>query len=163
MSLLLVLVTLFGPHPQLLGDEDWIVREKETARCDNVLMALLLPSHDHQNPEIDARLNYLRTRNLKLINSWYVEQLEYNSDFRTWVRWYLAKNRTRYKLQSIWNDLNVSKTSRWELFNELPLTNEITEEDIFSYDEDTSGKLKSFQEYLNYYWQIAPYPKEVHK
>lgn len=83
----------FVPDVGRLGADDWRTREAETRRCDNPISASLLPPRS-ANPEIDARIRYLKGRVPREPTQEEIERRVMRGDFNRWLAQYLVLNRS---------------------------------------------------------------------
>lgn len=147
------LVALFVGTPDLkrLGADDWTTRERETQRCDCFLRALFLPTH-HPNPEVDARVQRLRTRNLRWLDGEWIERRIYRHSFEGWAKQFLVHGpsrlaRTEDVREGVWaNDLKMGTVIRLMRFPP-------------SWDVIQLNNAAVWNELLDYNWQIAPMPR----
>lgn len=83
MELVVLVLSLFSPDTRPLGHDDWEVREKCSARYDNLLYSLLLPRSD-ADPEIDYRLKAIHRRHP-------IEGMVKRQSYSLWVKWYVLE------------------------------------------------------------------------
>lgn len=115
MSVLISWLLALLPNVSLLGADEWTDREAETKRCDHILAAAFLPARS-ENPEIDARLAYLRTRNLKHFNPRYIEAQVNRDDFSKWLDTYFLPGTSRLHPDDIFEDFRGDWSKAYELF-----------------------------------------------
>ena len=159
LALSLWLFALTPPNLERLGAPDWHVREAEHARCDNLLLSLLLPP-GHACPEIDARCRDLRTRNLRSLCPVYRERCLLLGDFAAWVREYLQPGRSR--LAREWDTFVLIHTDarRADLvFAALPVPANGSQ--AWLRGHFVSGEYERYLEHLDYHGRVAPMPNEV--
>jgi hypothetical protein len=106
IPLVLWLLSFVAPSLDRLGCDDFETREKETERCDCFPLALLLPAL-HEDAEVNHRVQWLRTRNLKLIRGEWWERVARKHDYGLWFDLWFAPNRSRVPLAEVHADLAV--------------------------------------------------------
>ena len=151
--LIVWLAALFVGTPDIkrLGADDWTTRERETQRCDCFWRALFLPTHD-ANPEIDRRVQLLRTGNLRWLDAEYIERRIYRHSFEGWAKRYLVHGPSRLAramdvVNGIWND-DLKTNAVLRLLKIPP-----------SWDVIDFCDPAQWNELLDYNWQIAPMPR----
>lgn len=158
--LLLWLLSFAAPDLGRLGADDWHTRERESERCDCFLMALRLPAC-HADPEIDYRVKKLRSRNLRYLNSLYVESVLFREGFEQWVRWYLMQpGRTKLELIEVLDAIQRDPQKRETLLSVLPV--QPGENSSFLNPPFAPTDLPRFEAYLSYHWYPAPMPRQKH-
>ena len=151
--ILVWLAALFVGTPDIkrLGADDWTTRERETRRCDCFWRALFLPTH-HDDPEIDRRVQLLRTRNLRWLDGEYIERRIYRQSFEGWAKRYLVHGPSRLAraaemCDEVWGD-DLKTNAMLRLLTIPPWWEAIAVHDYAQWNE-----------LLDYNWQIAPMPR----
>lgn len=159
MFLLWILTLTAGPDVGRLGADDWHTRERETARVDNVLLALLLPKTS-EDPEVDYRIRLLRTRNLKWLDAVYVERQILRADFAVWLDSYLFAGRSG--IAGEWDTFALIHTDAgkamvvfrgWPPMPGQPRS--------FLFGVICPGEYERYRAYLDYHLMRAPPPRGV--
>ena len=106
-ALLFLLGLAPGPDLARLGADDWRVREAESARCDNLPFALLLPARPGENPEVNARVRAIRAKQLGRIDARAIERRVHAADYSTWLRLYVLDGESRaYTPAEVFHELH---------------------------------------------------------
>lgn len=151
--LVLWLCSFLAPDLARLGHDQFAVREAETARCSNIVSALLLPAA-HPDPEVDYRVRLVRRQQLRWLSPEYVERVTYREDYGKWLDLFFCPGRNRICDADVWADLDWTKRSaildRWgwqqDWWDGCPLW-QLT--------------LAQFREWCDYNRRVAPPPREV--
>ena len=150
-----LLLLLGAPDASRLASPDYETREREEARCDSLLMALLLP-RSHPDPEADARIRRLRQRNLRWVEGEYLERLAFRHDWKQWLdRWFLP-NRSRIALRDVYDEIDANCGRCRELLGRWGIP---------TYHVDFQLRYAvdfwEFAGWCEFHRNIAPMPREV--
>lgn len=147
-----LLFALGGP-PDLakLGHDSWAVRERETDRCSNMLMALMLPPR-HDDPEIDFRVKRIRTRCLRLIDPECVERAVHRADYAAWLKLYWCPNHSRFAEVDVFVELYEGWQQKMALDR---LWDRVPPDRSWPFSD-----FDNFREWCRYNWRVAPMPRE---
>jgi hypothetical protein len=157
--LLLLFASYFAPDLSRLGADDWNTREREEARCDHFLSALMLPVR-HGDPEVNYRIRALRARNLRWLRADYLERRVFATDFGQWARLYLFTGRSliardfdTFAAIHCDNPKALAVFERWSPWSPFNGGGFLTGS-IFA------GEYETYLNYLDYHLSIAPAPRE---
>lgn len=114
MWLLMLLSMWVDGEAAKLGADSFDVREAAQARLSCPLLALCLPPRS-DDPEIDARLKAIRSRQLRWMRMEYLERAAFRSNFGAWLDWYFIPNRSGIDLV----DVHAELTADWERMRQL--------------------------------------------